>query len=284
MDIPFDRDAIRSGNRTIDLGVVGLQVAGIALNEVEIRAEKSETQFSLDKRVFNVGKDLANQGGTAQDILDNVPSVSVDIEGGVSLRGSEGVRILIDGRPSGLANQDNANGLRSIPANLIESVEVITNPSARYEAEGMAGIINIILKKDKGSGFNGSFDVNGGYPEQAGVGANVNYRKGKVNWFANLGLNRRVSPGRGFSLSTLDRPTDTFIQEITRESDRKSLSNSARFGIDFFPSEKEILTGALLYRRSDEDNFSALTYNDFINTFPDNLVSSTLRTGRPGRK
>ncbi|MEL6123857.1 MAG: TonB-dependent receptor plug domain-containing protein, partial [Bacteroidota bacterium] len=183
MDVPIDRQAIRAAGGVIDLGTLALSAEGIELEGVTVRAERSETQFSLDKRVFNVGQDLANQGGSAQDILDNVPSVTVDVEGEVSLRGSNGVRILIDGKPSGLANQDNANGLRAIPANLIESVEVITNPSSRYEAEGMAGIINIILKKDKGSGFNGSFDVNAGYPLQAGLGANVNYRKGNLNWF-----------------------------------------------------------------------------------------------------
>ncbi len=278
LDVPFDRDAMQAGNRVIDLGQIGLAISGFALDDVVIRAEKSETQFSLDKRIFNVGKDLANQGGSAQDILDNVPSVSVDIDGAVSLRGSTGVRILIDGRPSGLANQDNANGLRSIPANLIESVEVITNPSSRYEAEGMAGIINIVLKKDKGSGFNGSFDVSAGYPEQFGTGANVNYRKGKVNWFANYGLNKRTNPGSGFSLLTQDKGADIFYQETIRDTDRKSLSNSIRFGIDYLPSEKEILTGALLYRRSDEDNFGSLEYRDFLNSFPGNQTSTTIRT------
>ena len=108
VDVPFDRDKLRSGNRTIDLGSLQLTQSGIELGEVEIRAEKSETQFSLDKRVFNVGKDLANRGGTAEDILDNVPSVTVDIDGNVSLRGSTNVRMLIDGRPSGLIGVDNA--------------------------------------------------------------------------------------------------------------------------------------------------------------------------------
>ena len=278
VDVIIDRDAIRSGSRSIDLGTITLALSGIALDNIEIRAEKSETQFSLDKRVFNVGKDLANQGGSAEDILDNVPSVTVDIEGAVSLRGSEGVRILIDGKPSGLANQDNANGLRSIPANLIESVEVITNPSARYEAEGMAGIINIVLKKDKGSGFNGSFDVSAGYPNQSGIGANVNYRKDKVNWFANYGLRHRTGPGNGRSFLRQERETDIFFQEAIRQNERSSLSNSIRFGIDYLPSEKETLTGAFLYRRSDENNFGSLTYNEFIDNFPENLVTTTLRT------
>ena len=275
--IPVDQDAIRSGNRIVDLGRVGMSSSSELLEEVQITAEKSETQFSLDKRVFNVGKDLANRGGTAEDILDNVPSVTVDIDGAVSLRGSDGVRILIDGRPSTLANVDNANGLRSIPANMIEKVEVITNPSARYEAEGMAGILNIVLKKQKGGGFNGSFDVSGGYPTLAGVGANVNYRKGKVNWFANYGLRHSQNPGQGFYNQEQEIGDDLFIQRQESDRKRNSLSNSIRFGIDFFPREKESITGAFLYRQSDEKSFNSIIYNDFLNT-DDNLTTITSRT------
>ena len=278
IDVVLDRASIKSSKGIIDLGAIIISAEGIKLDGVTVRAEKSETQFSLDKRVFNVGKDLANQGGSAQDILDNVPSVTVDIDGAVSLRGSTGVRILIDGKPSGLANQDNANGLRAIPANLIESVEVITNPSSRYEAEGMAGIINIILKKEKGSGFNGSFDVSAGYPEQAGIGANINYRKGKINWFANYGLNYRTSPGQGYSLLEQTIPSGKFYQEIDRDMDRTSLSNSVRFGVDYIPNDKETITGTFSYRKSDDDNFSTLQYNDYLNSFPSNLVVQTVRT------
>lgn len=277
IDILIDRESIRSGNRTVDLGNIGLTVSGIELAGIEVRAEKSETQFTLDKRVFNVGQDLANQGGTAQDILDNVPSVTVDLEGQVSLRGSAGVRILIDGRPSGLAG-DNANGLRSIPANMIDRIEVITNPSARYEAEGMAGLINIVLKKDKGSGFNGSFDLSGGVPNSAGIGANVNYRKGNVNWFLNYGLNSRNNPGNSTVFQTQDRADGTYIQDVISDRNRKSLSNSVRFGIDILPSDKETITGSFLFRKSDEDNFSSIIYDNYFNDFPDNLTSSTVRT------
>ena len=275
--IPFDREAMKTGYRTIFLGDIKMNPSSQLLNEVQVTAEKSETQFSLDKRVFNVGQDLANKGGTAEDILDNVPSVTVDIEGNVSLRGSDGVKILIDGRPSGLAGGDNANGLRAIPANMIDKVEVITNPSARYEAEGMAGILNIVLKKQKGSGFNGSFDINSGYPAQAGLGANINYRNGKVNWFANYGLRYRESPGSGYYNQTIQNAADLLIQKQVSDRDRTGLSNSIRFGIDYLPSEKETLTGSFLYRRSDEDNFTSLTYDDFINT-NDNLIRTTLRT------
>ena len=212
--VPFDREAMRAGNRIIDLGNILLSTSAEALDEVTIRAEKSENQFSLDKRVFNVGKDLANRGGTAEDLLDNVPSVTVDIEGNVELRGSSGVRILINGQPSRLASS--ANGLKSISADMIESVEVITNPSARYEAEGLAGIINIILKKEKRSGFNGAINSSIAYPLGGSIGANLNYRKNKINWFANYSIGYRSSPGQGLLNQEITRNGITFISEQTR--------------------------------------------------------------------
>jgi ferric enterobactin receptor len=187
-----------SGQNMVDVGTIKLFPNAVSLDVIEIIGEKSESTFALDKRVFNVGKDLSNKGGTAQDILDNVPSVSVDVDGGVSLRGSGNVRILIDGKPSGLVGVSGANGLRSLPANMIDRVEVITNPSARYEAEGMSGIINIVLKKDNQAGINGSFEVSGGWPENYGLGANMNYRKNKTNFFINYGLNYNYNPSEGY--------------------------------------------------------------------------------------
>jgi len=181
--------------------------------------------------------------------LDNVPSVSVDIEGVVSLRGSEGVRILIDGKPSGLAG---SNALKSLPANLIDQVEVITNPSSRYEAEGSSGIINIVLKKDKRGGFNGSLDGNVGLPEQYGVGANLNYRKGPLNWFLNYGIRKRTGPGGGKSYQ--ERYFDnepTAITDQTRDINRSGINNSIRFGADYYFNEKEYLTGAFSWRRGE---------------------------------
>lgn len=128
------------------LPTISLREDATALDEVEVIAEKSTTEYKLDKRVFNVGKDLLSKGGSVNDILNNVPSVNVDVEGGISLRGNPNVRILINGKPSVLTNN---NGLEQIPSESIEKVEVITNPSAKYDAEGTAGIINIILKKIK---------------------------------------------------------------------------------------------------------------------------------------
>ena len=252
--------------KVMDIGVVELQISSTLIENVEIRAEKSEMQFSLDKRIFNVGKDLSNKGGTAEDILDNVPSVSVDIDGNVSLRGSGNVKILIDGKPSGLVSSGNANGLRSIMSNAIEQVEVITNPSAKYEAEGSAGIINLVLKKNNDNGFNGSFDVTVGVPDIYGLGANLNYRKGKLNWFANYGIRNRRTEGGGFNYQERLNNNTLFITDQDRDSDRGGLSNNVKFGVDYFFTEKEQLTLALDYQISDENNLNELFYKDYIYT------------------
>lgn len=261
--IAIDREKMKSGDRKVSLGVIRLSVSNTALGEVEIRAEKSETTFSLDKTVFNVGKDLANKGGTAEEILDNVPSVTVDIEGEVSLRGSTGVRILVDGKPAGLTG--NANGLKQIPASTIESIEVITNPSARYEAEGQAGIINIILKKEKRSGFNGSFDVTGGYPLSLGLGANLNYRKGKVNWFVNYGINYRESVGGGKTYQEVYTDTDTLYTNQSSERNRSGFGNTVRGGLDYYFTEKDVLTASVSYRRENDNNENIVRYEDYSN-------------------
>jgi len=262
----------------VDLNTVSLGSDAATLDEVEVRAEKSTMQMSLDKRVFNVGKDLANIGGNANQVLDNVPSVTVDVEGNVSLRGSSGVRILVNGRPSSLVGNGDTDGLRNIPANLIERVEVITNPSARYEAQGMAGIINIVLKKEARQGVNGSFDLTTGYPHNHGATANLNYRKNKFNFFANYGLNYREGPGNGANYQEFQRGDTLFISDQTRTRERSGWNNSIRAGADYYFSEKSILTTALNYRIGKDDNFSEIEYRDYINEFnPENLTSITTR-------
>lgn len=130
-----------------DLGTIRLNASAQALDEVVVSAEQPVFEQSIDKRVFNVEKSIVTQGGSATDILETIPSVAVDVDGNLSLRGSGGVVVLIDGKPSSLTGADRSAILEQIPANAIESVEVITNPSARYDADGMSGIINIVLKK-----------------------------------------------------------------------------------------------------------------------------------------
>ena len=139
----------------VNLGKIALEGNSENLGEVVVQGEKSTTEFKLDKRVFNVGKDLSSTGASALEVLNNVPSVNVNIEGEISLRGSSGVQVLINGKPSVIASEQ-GNALGTITADMIEKVEVITNPSAKYDAEGTSGIINIVLKKEERKGINGS--------------------------------------------------------------------------------------------------------------------------------
>ncbi len=263
-------------NKNIDLGELRLVSVTNNLDEVTVRAEKSSMELSLDKRIFNVGKDLANAGGSAAEILVNIPSVNVDINGTVSLRGSSNVRILIDGKPSGLVSFKGGAGLQQLQASMVERVEVITNPSARYEAEGMAGIINIILKKDRRQGFNGSFELTGGMPLTYGAAANVNYRHRKLNFFLNYGLSYRESPYVG---ELLQRVTDGDVERILRQNnsgDVTGLNNNVRGGLDYFFNEKSILTVSYLLSRSDGNRYTENAYEDFINSLS-NPISTSLR-------
>ena len=257
--------ALNPSQKMIDVGTIKMGAGAVDLTEVEVRAEKSTMQFNLDKKVFNVGKDLANQGGSATDILDNVPSVTVDVEGNVSLRGQGNVRILVDGKPSSLVGSD-GSGLRQIPANMIERIEVVTNPSARYDAEGMTGIINIVLKKEKKSGLNGSFDFNIGYPQNYGTAINLNYRRNKVNFFVNYGIRYEKAPGGGNLYQELYRDTETVILDMSRSHLRGGFSNNIRTGIDYFVTDKITLTGALSYRIGGNNNVTTLNYYDYLNS------------------
>lgn len=264
------------GHPSHDLGTLLLAPNSDLLNEVEVRGEKSSMELSLDRKIFNVGQDLANSGGNATDVLMNIPSVAVDPEGNVRLRGSDNVRILIDGKPSGLVSFKGGSGLQQLQASMIERVEVITNPSARYEAEGLGGIINIVLKKEKNSGFNGSFDVITGYPDNHGLAANVNYRHRKVNFFVNYGIAYRDQPGRGSLYQEVYTPDETFLLKQTNRSYVRGLNNNIRGGIDLYFTETSILTGSYLYRRSDAKRITDIVYRDYAGS-PDNLLSYTTR-------
>ncbi len=233
------------------------------LAEVVVTGKKQEMEMLLDKRVFNVGVDVSNTGRSAAEILDRVPSVAVDQEGNVSLRGSSNVRILIDGKPSGLVGLSDSDGLRLLQGNLVESIEVITNPSARYQAEGQAGIINIILKKERKAGFNGGISLNTGYPNDHGISANLNYRANNFNFFGNYGLNYRRSPGEGYERRRqFDADTTTYLNRDF-DFERGGISNNVQFGAEYYFNDKTVLTGSMLIRRSDENNDRNTYYAEF---------------------
>ena len=177
----------------VNLGTVSLAPDPQLLEQIVVEGEVSKTMFQLDKRIFNVGKDLSTTGASALDVLNNVPSVNVSIEGEVTLRGSGGVQILINGKPSILADES-GNALGTITADMIESIEVITNPSAKYEASGTSGILNIILKKEEKKGWNGSISANTGIPDNHSIGGSINRRTEKFNLFTQFGAGYRSIP------------------------------------------------------------------------------------------
>jgi outer membrane receptor protein involved in Fe transport len=164
-----------------DLGTIELEPKAAELNEVKVVGEKSKVEYKIDKRIVNVDKDIAAKGGTAIQALENTPSVQVDGQGNLTLRGSSDYIVLIDGKPSIVKGSD---ALKQIPSNAIKQIEVITNPSAKYEADGQGGIINVIMKKEMLQGLNGSLSAAWGNTDKATANANVNYRMKKVNIFA----------------------------------------------------------------------------------------------------
>jgi len=222
------------------------------LDAVEIIAERTTVEFRLDKKIYNVGKDLTVRGGTVSDVLDNVPSVSVDVEGNVALRGNDDVRILINGKPSGLVGLNSTDTLRQLPAESIERVEVITSPSARYDAEGSAGILNIILRRSKLQGLNGAMTLNTSYPTQAGVSGNINYRTGNLNFFNTTGYSYRETPGNSYNNTEFfngDNPSTFLKEERIFERERKGLNTN--LGVEWYVNKTSSFTASMVYRNSD---------------------------------
>lgn len=183
--------SVTGGQKNLDLGTITMGNVAKELSQVVVTSTKPLLNASIDRKSYDVTKDLMAQAGTASDILKNIPSVEVDMEGNVSLRGSGDVMILINGRPSPLFGKLNrAEVLQQFPANTIERIEVITNPSARYKPDGTSGIINIVLKKNVKMGWNGSLTGNAGNRDRYNASATINYHPGKLNVFGNLGIRK----------------------------------------------------------------------------------------------
>ena len=178
--------SINEKNKEINLGSLLLSSTNQELEGVTVTANRSTYINYIDKKVFIVGNDLLGKTGSVSELMQNVPSVSVDMEGNVSLRGSENVMILINGKPSALMNANRAAVLEQMPASSIEKIEVITNPSAKYKPDGTSGIINIVLKKNKSLGLNGSIIGNVGNESRYNGNITANYNTGKFNFFAAL--------------------------------------------------------------------------------------------------
>ncbi len=222
--IGLDQKTIPNIQLTVDapdknLGKIKVSSGATKLKEVSIVGERPIMEMKVDKKVFNVEKNTTTAGGSASDVLQNVPSVSVDVDGAVSLRGKQDVTILIDGKPATLLGTDAASALQSLPASSIESVEVITNPSAKYDAQGLTGIINIITKKDGRLGINGTATLGAGTADKYNGSLNLNMRKGKWNVFLNSSF-RLNSNYNHTNIDKQDKSTDSSYTHGIERSQR----------------------------------------------------------------
>jgi iron complex outermembrane recepter protein len=256
-DKKFINVSLSASKPDVVLSNTTLDVSSVNLKTVTITGEKPMIENKIDRKVFNVGESVMASSGTATDILKQVPSVTVDIDGNISLRGSENVVILINGKPSALSGDSRAAVLQQLPANIIENIEVITNPSAKYDPDGVTGIININLKKNARMGANGNVTFNAGTNNKYNGQATLNYNTGKLNVSGSYSgrYDYRLANGttNRVNWDTLNSErianSDTSIHQVTRSYDR-GYSHMGRLGLDYTINDKTSLgyLGSFLYR------------------------------------
>ncbi|GLU51228.1 TonB-dependent receptor [Dyadobacter frigoris] len=269
---------ITASSKSVDAGTIKMQQDLIQLKEVAVTGQKASVSLELDKKIFEVGKDILSQTGSATELLNGVPSVSVGPSGAISLRGNSNVLILINGRRSGLTQ---ANALEQIPADQIERVEVITNPSSRYDAAGSAGIINLILKKNRKAGFNGQLRLVGGMPNDNRISPSLNFKSDKVNLFATLGI--RFSDYVGLYKTrqfTEDNEVSTFLNQRQDEK-RHDDGRLVYVGADYLLNNKNTITAAFFKNATNDHDKTALRY-DYSNITKTD--STLLRNGESWEK
>ncbi len=235
-------NVVITGANAVTLPPIKLLGSKGVLQEVKVTAQRSQIQLSTDKKVFSVDQSLVSQGGSATDLLANVPSVQVDVDGNINLRGSANVRILINGKPSALTGANLADILQSIPASSIENIEVITNPSSKYDAEGQSGIINIVLKRNTQTGFNGSIAGTAGTQHTYNGALNLTYQNKLINIYTNYSYRQGTRIGNGLSNTTTIGSTGTIFQNQVNDQSFDVKSNNIRSGIDFFIGKKSTLS------------------------------------------
>lgn len=225
---------ITGENREINLGTIKLEPAHQQLDEVNVVADKARVEYKIDKKVINVGQDINANGGTAVDVLENTPSVQVDIEGNVTLRGSSNFTVYIDGRPSSLSGSD---ALQQIPASALQNIEIITNPSAKYDPDGTAGIINLVMKKDILSGFNGIVNASVGTRNKKRFDLTINQKTKKRNITFGVDYNDMNFHGKNqSSRETFQNDTTFYLDKFgNRGFNRKGYGFKG--GVDFYLSD-----------------------------------------------
>jgi outer membrane receptor protein involved in Fe transport len=242
--IGFDKTTVKdvtisSSAASVDLGTIGLEASRQQIGTVDVVAERSRVEYKVDKKVINVTNDINATGGTAVTVLENTPSVEVDIDGNVSLRGSSSFTVLIDGRPSVLSGSD---ALKQIPSSAIQNIEIITNPSVKYDPDGMAGIINIVMKRNVLSGVNGIVNLNLGTGEKYGADMILNYKTKKYNVF--LGGNWNDNTDWGDTKSTRETYSNGTTTSLLTEGSRNNSRGGAQIkaGLDYYLSDRTTVT------------------------------------------
>lgn len=228
---------INRDQQIINLKQINISPNVQSLGEVVVDGGIASIEYHIDKKVINVSKQITSVSGSAVDVLENVPSIKVDIEGNVSLRGSTGFTVLIDGRPSVLDAND---ALQQIPASTIDNIEIITNPSAKFDPDGNAGIINIISKKNKLQGFSGVVNLNGGLNDKYGGDVLLNYKKRKVNVYFGADYNLRSHPGDRYS-ERITYGSDTTRTIMDGDSERSRTRWGFKTGLDYSISDKDLV-------------------------------------------
>ncbi|AKD03019.1 hypothetical protein PKOR_07650 [Pontibacter korlensis] len=258
----------------VALGNITMSASATQLGEVEVVAQQQIVDYELDKRVVNVSQDLNAQSGTVAEVMQNLPSVDVDIDGNVNMRGSSNVTILIDGKRSALSEIP----LDQIPANMIESIELITNPSSKYNPEGTSGIINLVLKKEKKPGFNGSASITAGTYDNYNTALNLNYRYNKWSLNGGYDFRQRTRPGTqrnnttNYYLNDAGQIDSTSYRLQEGERNSTDISHNFRLGADYYLTPKHTLSASALYRFGQDEGSNDIFYR-FLDE--DRMLQST---------
>ena len=244
-------------NTDFNLGDIKLRSSSVLLEGATVTAERSRLTLKLDKQIFDVGADIISQGGTANEVLDNVPMVNVSPDGIVSLRGNSSVKILINGKPSALADN---NALQGIPASNIAKVEIMTSPSARYEAAGSGGIINIILKDPSVKNWGGQVSASVGIPTDYRLNGSFTRTQNKLTYFGNGGIrfSDYYSIGNAERISQLPAGTQILKEDLTQ--DRADRAGNFFLGLDFRPNDKTTLSASYSFYHQTNDDLSSVNY------------------------
>ncbi len=251
--------ALRPGAWTADLGVIELQTDVQMLDEVVVEERREFMEVGIDRTVYNTRDQLVSAGGDASQVLEEIPSVEVDIDGNISLRGNQNVAILLNGRPTSMTGEALITFLQGLPASTVDRVEVIPNPSAKYEPDGMSGILNIVLRKDQDLGLGGSLTAGGGTQESYNVGGSLNFIKGKFSSFANYGFRHRMRNSTGDRWQENRTADPLFVIDEDDRGERGGDSHNLSANVDYSMTDKNVLSLAtrLSVRGGDQDGLNA---------------------------